>query len=106
MPVRKTILDFYSRNGAMASAGKYAALLERLPNDVAALVRIVQGLALHEYVASSFYGVELSDERKSESHIREVERMLDRLFSIDGRSLDVVRPPERRLVGVCRRVMA
>jgi hypothetical protein len=102
MPVQKTILDFYSRPGAMTSAGKYAGLLERLPNDVAALVRIVQGLTLHEFVASSLYGVALSEHRKSESHIREVERMLDRLLSIDGRSLDVARPPERRLVGVCR----
>jgi hypothetical protein len=53
MPVRKTVLDFYSRPGAMTAAGKYAALLERLPNDVAALVRIVQGLTLHEFVAGS-----------------------------------------------------
>jgi len=102
MTVRKAILNFYSRPGAMTSAGKYAALLERLPNDVAALVRIVQGLTLHEFVASSLYGVALSEHRKSESHIREVERMLDRVLSIDGRSLDVARPPERRLVGVCR----
>jgi hypothetical protein len=43
MTVRKAIFDFYSRPGAMTSVGKYAALLERLPNDVAALVRIVQG---------------------------------------------------------------
>src|SRR5437870_11684810 len=102
MTVRKAILNFYSRPGAMTSAGKYAALLERLPNDVAALVRIVQGLTLHEFVASSLYGVALSEHRKSESHIREVERMLDRLLSIDGRSLDVARPPVGRLVGVCR----
>jgi hypothetical protein len=53
MTVRKAILDFYSRPGAMTSAGKYAALLERLPNDVAALVRIVQGLTLNEFVAGS-----------------------------------------------------
>jgi len=101
MTVRKAIFDFYSRPGAMSSARKYAALLERLPNDVAALVRIVQGLTLHEFVASSLYGV-ASEHRKNESHIRELERMLDRLLSIDGRSLDVARPPERRLVGVCR----
>jgi hypothetical protein len=69
MTVRKAILDFYSRPGAMTSAGKYAGLLERLPNDVAALVRIVQGLTLHEFVASSLYGVALSEHRKSESHI-------------------------------------
>lgn len=101
MPGQK-VLDFYSRPGAMTSAGKYFAVLEHLPNDIAGLVRIVQGLALHEFVASSLYGVALPDDRKSESHIREVEQMLDHLLAIDGRPLDVARPPEQRLVGVCR----
>lgn len=45
----------------MTATGKYAALLERLPNDVAALVRIVQGLTLHEFVAYSLYGVALPE---------------------------------------------
>jgi hypothetical protein len=88
----------------MTSGGKHAALLEALPNDVAALCRIVQGLAIHEYMARA-YGVTLSEERKSESHIRPVERMLDRLLELDSRPLTVTRPPERRLVGVCHHFM-
>jgi hypothetical protein len=58
----------------MTSTGKYTALLERLPNDVATLVRIVQGLTSMNTSHPPFYGVALPDERKSESHIREVER--------------------------------
>src|SRR5690348_8375007 len=102
MTAQKQILDFYSAPGAMTSAGRHAALLERLPNDVGALVPIVQGLSLHEFVASSMYGVTVSDERKSESHIREAERMFDRILELDDRPLHIARPPERRLVGVCR----
>jgi len=94
------LLDFYATSGRMTCGGARAALLEALPRDVASLMHIVQGLVIHEY-ASSFYGVDISQARREESHIREVERMLDRILSIDPSPLDVVRPPEKRLVGVC-----
>ena len=102
MTTQKQILDFYSAPGAMTSAGRRVARFEQLPNDVGALVRIVQGLILHEFVASSMYGVTVPEERKYESHIREVDGMLDRILELDDRPLHVTRPPERRLVGVCR----
>jgi hypothetical protein len=95
------ILDFYGRPAAMTSAGRFAPLFDQLPRDVAGLTRVVQGLLLHEF-AADWYGVSLSDERRSESHIRPVERMLERLLALDDRPLSVARPPERRLVGVCR----
>jgi hypothetical protein len=101
MTTQQHILDFYSHPAAMMSGGKYAAMLDRLPRDVAALVRIVQGLALHEYMASA-YGVAVPDERRSESHLRPVERMLARLLTHDSLPLAVARPAEKRLVGVCR----
>jgi len=88
----------------MTSAGKYAATFDKLPSDLAALVRIVQGLALHEYVASA-YGVAIPEQRKSESHIRRVERMLERLLAIDSQPLTDARAPEKRLVGVCHHFM-
>jgi Transglutaminase-like superfamily len=102
---QQQILDFYARPAAMTSAGKYTALLGRLPDDLGTLVRIVQGLAIHEFAASSFYGVALPDDRKNESHIRPVEQMLDRIVAMDDSPLTVARPPERRLVGVCRHFM-
>jgi hypothetical protein len=102
MTTQKQILDFYAHAGAMTSPGKYSDLLERLPDDLESLVRIVQGLVIHEFVASSFYGVAIPDDRRSESHIRPVEQMLERILALDDRPLTVPRPPERRLVGVCR----
>src|SRR5262249_28747353 len=48
------------------------------------------------------YGVALSDERRSASHIRPVERMLDHLLAHNGQPLSVTRPVDERLVGVCR----
>jgi hypothetical protein len=76
-------------------------LLTELPDDVEKLTHIVQGLAIHEYAARDFYGVEVSDERKRESHLRSVERMLEQIVALDDRPLSVARPPAQRLVGVC-----
>jgi len=102
MTTREETLDFYARPTEMTDAGKYSTLFGRLPGDVDSLARIVQGLVVHEFVASALYGVDISDERRIESDIRPVERMVDRLLAIDDRPLTVARPPERRLVGVCR----
>jgi transglutaminase superfamily protein len=103
--VTQQILDFYARPGAMTSAGDHAARLAGLPDDVGALARIVQGLAIHEFVASDFYGVRIPDSRRSESHLRRVDRMLDRLLAIDDRPLTTARPADKRLVGVCHHFM-
>jgi hypothetical protein len=95
------ILAFYTRPAAMTSSGRHARLFRGLPPDVADLVRVVQGLLLHEHFAPA-YGVTLSDERRGESHIRTVERMLDRLLAHDSQLLSSTRPIDKRLVGVCR----
>jgi hypothetical protein len=101
MTTQRSILDFYGRPSAMTAGGRHAPLLDALPRDVAELARLVPGLVLYEYVASDFYGVTLPEERKAESHIRSVEAMLDRLLALDDRPLDVARPLEKRLVGIC-----
>ena len=85
----------------MTEAGAHAPALAALPGELPVLVGIVQGLMLHLYWADS-YGVTLTDERREESHLRPVEPMLDRLLALDGRLLASARPPEARLIGVCR----
>jgi hypothetical protein len=80
-------------------------MFKKLPNEVAELVRIVQGLAIHEFVAADMYGFKVPEGRKFESHIRPVENMLERLFELDDRPLTVARVPEKRLVGVCHHFM-
>jgi len=65
------------------------------------LVRILQGLMLHVFWAER-YGVQLSDERKSEVQIRSARRKIVRLLEIDPRPLSIARPPDLRLVGNCR----
>ncbi|HEY7637727.1 MAG TPA: transglutaminase domain-containing protein [Gemmatimonadales bacterium] len=79
-------------------------MFESLPQDVGELARIVQGLAIHEF-AADWYGVSIPGERRDESHIRPVERMLERIFALDRRPLTAARPPEKRLIGVCHHFM-
>ncbi|MDF3012009.1 MAG: hypothetical protein K0Q78_213 [Cellvibrio sp.] len=102
MTTRQQLHDFYSRPGGMTSAGKFAPLLAALPNDVAAIVRIVQGLGIYDVVAPDFYGFNIPDQRKNEIHLRPLEEMLNRLLAIDNQPLTVARPVEKRLVSRCR----
>ncbi|MGK3966681.1 transglutaminase domain-containing protein [Sorangium sp. So ce118] len=101
MTAAQEILDFYARPAAMTSGGAHAPRFDELPRDVASLVRVVQGLLLHQHWAQA-YGVELSDERRSESHLRPADRMLDRLLAHSDRPFSVARPLDARLVGTCR----
>jgi len=101
LPTTEPVLEYYARATSMTSPGTYAPMFRKLPNDVPSLVMIVQGLAIHEFVAGEFYGFKVPENRKFESHIRSAERLLERLFEIDDRPLTELRPPEKRLVGTC-----
>jgi hypothetical protein len=85
----------------MSNAGAKAALLDGLPRDVGGLAKVVQGLLIHEHIASA-YGVTLSAEQHAQAHMRGVERMLDCIARQDSRPLPQARPPGERVVGVCR----
>lgn len=99
--MQQEILDFYAHPTAMTSSGKHAARFDELLNDVGKLTRIVQGLGLYEYVASDFYGFTIPDKRRSETHIRSIERMLDCLLAIDDQPLFIPRLVNKRLIGIC-----
>ena len=68
------ILDYYARPGAM-TVTQHHDLIAALPGDVAKLARIVQGLAIHQYMAPA-YGFKVPEARLGEAHIRHVGVML------------------------------
>jgi hypothetical protein len=92
---------FYSMQGPMTEPGKHAKALGELPNDIPSILRVVQGLAIHQFVAEPMYGVKISEKRLGESHLRQAEKLIDRILALDPSPLTKARPPERRLVGVC-----
>jgi hypothetical protein len=102
MTTQQQILDFYTHPATMTSGCEHASRFDELPDNVPALVRVVQGLLLHEHMAAPAYGIELSDQRRGESHIRPAEQRLARLLTQDGRPLSTTRPVDGRLVGTCR----
>ena len=94
------VLNFYARPGPMTGAGRHAEALAKLPSDVSALAEVIQGLAIHQYMAEA-YGFQVPEARKTESHIRAADRILDQILALDDRPLIAARPPEKRVVGVC-----
>jgi hypothetical protein len=93
-------LAYYAQPGPMTGAGRHADASAKLPGDVGALADIIQGLAIHQYMAEA-YGFNVPEPRKAESHIRAADRILDQILALDDRPLTAARPPEKRVVGVC-----
>jgi hypothetical protein len=94
-------LDLWRHPAALSAAGRRSKLLEGLPPGPEALATIVQGLMMHQHIAST-YGLELSREQHAEAHVRSVEDMLESIANHDPRPLTAARAPGERQVGVCR----
>jgi hypothetical protein len=93
--------DRYMKPIAMSDPGRHAALFDGLPRNPGALAKTVQGLLIHQHVASA-YGVTLSNDQQAQSHIRAVEKILDEVVTRDDRPLSILRAASKRQVGVCR----
>ncbi|MBI5304187.1 MAG: transglutaminase domain-containing protein [Chloroflexi bacterium] len=94
-------LEYYAQPGKMTDPRAHAPLLADLPRDLAALVRVVQGLLIHIFWAER-YGLKLAEERKQEVQIRAVAQGLARIRELDSRPLSDPRALEQKLVGNCR----
>jgi hypothetical protein len=93
-------LAYYAQPGSMTGVDRHAEAVAALPADVADLAAVVQGLAVHQYMAGA-YGFAVPEARKAESHIRHADKILDRILALDSRPLSIARPVARRVVGVC-----
>lgn len=95
-------LVYYAHHGPVSDPGEHADLLAGLPSDIPGLCRVVQGLLLHK-VSAADRGMQVSPERRDrETNLRLLPLMLARIRELDRRPLTEARPPERRLVAVCR----
>lgn len=99
------VLDHYGNHSPFSGPGRYGSLIEALPSDPAGVARTVQGLLIYEHVSEGFYGFPLPQARRAESHIRPMEQIIDALLALDDCPLNIARPPEKRLVGICRHFM-
>ncbi len=92
---------YFAQHGKMTDPGRYGDLYADLPSDVAALVKIVQGLVVHVFWAER-YGLTLPEDRKAEVQLRSMRRRLQRTLELDSSPLITPRPNERKIVGNCR----
>jgi hypothetical protein len=104
MPLQR-VLAHYAIQSLFSTPGRQAALFDALQSDAAGIARAVQGLLIYKHVAKPFYGCALSETRRAESHLRLAERIIDTLRVLDDHPLTISRPPEKRLVGICRHFM-
>jgi hypothetical protein len=99
------VLEYYASHSPFSTPGQHAALFDVVPPDPAVIARTAQGLLIYEHVADEFYSCPLPEARRSESHIRPLAKIIDAVLTLDRRSLVIPRPPEKRVVGICRHFM-
>jgi hypothetical protein len=94
--------EYYQGYGPMTAPGAHAAELSALPNDLAALCEVVQGVLIHRDMAPFLYDLKLSKEQRDDGNIRPIAQMLTRIHALDARPLANPRDPAHRLPSVCR----
>ena len=91
-------LAYYVQQSIITDPGDYAHLYADMPDDIAEICRIAQGLINH--YAAPDHGA--APDRMGEIDCRYLRAMLDRILELDERPLREARPVEKRLVGCCR----
>lgn len=92
---------YYATQSTVSDPGDKRHLFDALPRDPAQLVAAVSGLILHELFVAPL-GITPPPDSAGDVESRSMARILERILARDPRPLDVVRPPERRFIGICR----
>lgn len=92
---------YYSSHSIESDPGDLRQLLDPLPKDPQGILDAVGGLVLHRAFVEPA-GIVCPSESADDAESRHLPEMLRRILSRDSGSLDKSRPPEKRLIGVCR----
>jgi hypothetical protein len=98
--VTQEALDFYRTPTAMTALPDHQAL-GRIPSDLDALRRVVQGLLLHRDWAAA-YGVAADAIRVDEQNLRSTSEVVTRALELSGEPITVPRQPVDRVLCICR----
>jgi hypothetical protein len=96
-----TGVERWIEHSPMSDPSDFASTLARLPSDIDAINRTIQGLLIHTDWLTA-YGV---DEKSFGAVSRQTLPVATRLAAIlkrDARPLDIPRLPDQRAVGTCR----
>ena len=92
---------YYASQSRVSDPGEFAAALGALPADPTQLVEAVCGLVLHP-LQVAWLGFAPDPGSREDVESRTVSKIVARILARDRAPLDVVRPPERRFIGICR----
>jgi hypothetical protein len=92
---------YYASHSPESDPGELREFLDALPKDPAGLLAIVGGLVLHAAFVAPL-GVVCPPESADDRETRQISAMLRRILARNPGSLATARPPEKRLIGVCR----
>ncbi len=91
----------YAQHSPITDPGTASERLADLPTDIDALRQVARGLVIH-YRAEDPSAHGILESRLPEIDTRYAEKILERLFDLDGRPLTEERPPKKRILGCCR----
>ena len=94
-------LTYYACHGPISDPGAHSALFDALPDDVADLARVVQGITIHVFWAER-YGYKFPPQRAVELQLRTIEKRLAQTIELDPRPLLEPRALDKKLLGNCR----
>ena len=97
---RMTNLARWLIQSPMSDPAEYAATLAKLPDGIAEMSRIIQGVLVHSDWLPA-YGLDHAGPAVSRETLAVADR-LRRIFAIDPRPLDLPRPPVKRSPATCR----
>ncbi|MEQ8604415.1 MAG: transglutaminase domain-containing protein [Marivibrio sp.] len=101
-----TAIDFthWRRHSAMSDPGAHRSALKAACGDGApsTLVRVAQGLLLHDWAGSRLYGPPPAHVLDADRTTLPTAQRLERILAADPRPLDQPRAPFDRSVGTCR----
>jgi excinuclease ABC subunit A len=94
-------ISYYRDHSPITDPGQYAYLYDGLPDDLRALVNVIQGQMIHRNAVKG-YGVTLTRGSRSEQHLRTMRQRLARIAELSPDPLTIAREPRERSVGMCR----
>jgi excinuclease ABC subunit A len=100
-PDDASVHEYYTQQSAITDPRAYATLYEVLPSDIAELCAVIQGCVMHLNMTDHF-GLQLSEEQRQEILLRTIPQRLERIVELDASPLTTARPPEKRVIGLCR----
>ena len=95
------MLEYYASPGANTDLSAFGETIDVLPDDIASIVRVVQGLVVH-FGWAPLYGIALAPERvDAERQLCTASAVVSCALERDRRPLTEPRAPGERVAGVC-----